>query len=289
MPANADNIELTVSATGTGACLGPPALSDCSWIWVTVGYPNDLHFQVSWRNGRKIREKVPTPDGSGYEWEERCGYSSINYVDVYCTNCGHPCEEPVLVSLQDGEYTLTNTQNGVWFDLSGDGVPQRLPWTARGSDDAFLVLDRNANGAVDDGRELFSHVTPQPPLGHGEVPHGFRALAVFDEPLNGGNSDGLISLDDLIYPHLRLWRDADHDGQTDPGELLTLAMAGVQSLSLTYTDANEHLDRHGNIFKFSAPVRFLGGRKIDAWVVYFNLETCPNCDLVGPFGPTDVR
>ena len=169
--------------------------------------------------------------------------------------------------------------NGVRFDLSGDGVLQRLPWTAVGSDDAFLVLDRNQNGRIDSGLELFSHVSPQPKPPEGEVPHGFRALAVFDDSLNGGNNDGKISDQDAIFPSLRLWLDADHDGLTDAGELLGLNAVGLSSISLDYTDAAEHRDEFGNIFKFSAPVSFADERSVDAWVVYFNLEGCSACDI----------
>ncbi len=271
-----------INATATGACLQPPLLTDCPWIWLQASNVSDVHFQVRWRNGRRIREKVQEPGTPGYVWEERCDYSSVESIDAYCTNCGHPCEEPIIVSLRDGSYDLTDTAGGVWFDLSGDGNLQRIPWTATGSDDAFLVLDRNNNGVIDNGTELFSHVSPQPPPGEGEVPHGFRALAVFDQAINGGNSDGQITADDSVYPHLRLWHDLDHNGETNAGELLTLASAGVQSVSLDYTDEDEHRDRFGNVFKFSAEVQFLGGRRTDAWVVYFNLETCPACEINEP-------
>lgn len=274
--------EKVISATATGACLRPPLLTDCPWIWIQVGNVSDLHFQAIWRNGTRIREKVQEPGTPGYVWEERCDYSATESVDAYCLNCGHPCEEPIIVSLRDGRYELTDTAGGVWFDLSADGKLQRLPWTARGSDDAFLVLDRNSNGVIDNGTELFSHVSPQPPPGEGEVPHGFRALAVFDQAINGGNSDGQITSDDLIYPHLRLWHDIDHNGETNAGELLTLAGVGLQSVSLAYTDRDEHRDRFGNVFKFSAEAQFLGGRHVDAWVVYFNLEACPSCEINEP-------
>ena len=122
-------------------------------------------------------------------------------------------DDPVVISLKDSQYELTDTKGGVEFDLNGDGETEQIPWTA-GKDDAFLVLDRNGNGLIDDGRELFSHVSPQQPSG---TPNGFHALRMFDDPLNGGNEDGRINASDEIYGSLRLWLDADHDGSTDAG------------------------------------------------------------------------
>lgn len=78
-----------------------------------------------------------------------------------------------------------------------------------GTDEAFLVLDRNGNGVTDSGRELFGSVTPQPVT---TTPDGFLALGVFDGAGNGGNSDGVIDNNDAVFSQLRLWQDSNHDG-----------------------------------------------------------------------------
>jgi len=168
--------------------------------------------------------------------------------------CTYGCT-PILVDLDRAGFRFTDLDGGVLFDIDADQALERVSWTAQGSGDAFLVLDRDGNGAIDGGHELFGDATDQPPS---DAPHGYLALAVFDRPAEGGNGDGLITAADAVFASLRLWVDADHDGASQPGELSGLAAAGVESIDLDFRE-NRRKDRHGNELRYRSLVRLVRG------------------------------
>lgn len=149
---------------------------------------------------------------------------------------------PIVLDLDGRGFRFTSAEAGVSFDIDGDGQEERLSWTDPAGDDSFLVLDRNGNGRIDDGRELFGNFTVQPPS---EDPNGFAALRVFDQPLQGGNGDGLITAADAVFSRLRLWRDANQDGRSQAAELASLAAARIDLIELDYR-ISDRSDRYGN-------------------------------------------
>lgn len=181
------------------------------------------------------------------------------------------CQSPVVIDLAGDGLTLTGATNGVAFDLNGDGVREQLSWTAPGSDDAWLVLDRNQNGTIDGGAELFGNFTSQPPSNE---PNGFLALAVFDVADAGGNGDGWIDPADAVFAQLRVWRDENHDGVSQPDELLPLGEAGISRLSTEYR-LSKRRDEWGNVFRYRAKVRDVNGSDIGRWAYDVYLVAMP--------------
>jgi hypothetical protein len=163
---------------------------------------------------------------------------------------------------------LTDAAQGVRFDIRGTGTPVQVAWTAPGAQNAFLCLP-DANGMCDDGKDLFGNFTPQP---SSPTPNGFAALAVYDDPKNGGNGDGTIDARDAIFSSLRLWIDANHDGISQPTELYTLPSLGITSISLNYK-WDQRTDQYGNIFRYRAQVGSTSGAGRMAYDVFLVIQT----------------
>ena len=129
-----------------------------------------------------------------------------------------PCNvgDPLVVDLDGDGLELTPVHQGVNFDFYGVGQAQAVAWV--GPDDALLVQDRNGNGAIDDGYELFGNIDQA----HAD---GFAHLATLD-----ANGDGMVSADDPAFAELLLWQDRDTDGVSTPEELRPLTELGILAI-----------------------------------------------------------
>lgn len=143
-------------------------------------------------------------------------------------------------------FHLTSQSNGVQFRVLPGDSKQQMSWTDANWRNGWLALDRDGDGTIDNFTELFGNYTPQPPS---PSPNGFLALAVFDDPANGGNANGVIDPGDSVYPRLRVWIDANHNGYSEPNELHTLASLGIAKIGLTYHDT-PYVDQYGNSFRY---------------------------------------
>jgi hypothetical protein len=139
---------------------------------------------------------------------------------------------------------LTRSYLAFEIDPLASGHPARIGWTAADADECFLWLDRNGNGTVDNGAELFGTATR---LRNGALAtNGFEALRELDT-----NGDGLVDANDACWPMLLVWRDLNHNGISEPSEIMPLVQTGVVGISLSYHGAGRS-DLWGNTFRYES-------------------------------------
>jgi hypothetical protein len=132
--------------------------------------------------------------------------------------------DPIILDLDGDGFELTHHSKGARFDILGNGSQQNTAFVTGG--DAFLALDRNGNGSIDSGAELFGDQRG--------AANGYEELRKLDD-----NRDGVIDAKDAAYDSLLLFKD-DGDGKTEDGELITLREAGIAEISIQYANVNEN-------------------------------------------------
>jgi len=167
--------------------------------------------------------------------------------------------DPLILDLAGDGISMTGAERGVRFDIDGDGRKDQASFVS--GDDAFLALDRNSNGRIDSGKELFGDQ-------NGSA-NGFEELARYD-----ANRDGQIDRADPVYDRLRLFQDLNGNGTTEAGELRGLNQAGIEAIRLSYQDTSEGLASGDRITQTGEFVRRDGstGRAADAAVRYLDLQ-----------------
>lgn len=216
-------------------------------------------------------------DGRGWGYEQAQASSDCGLEDPDCEpeeqSPGPECVgSPLIVSTDDDPVSLLSSSAGVRFDLTGTGILVHTGWVDHG---AFVVLDRNFNGHVDSGRELFGDATLRP---NGKLaPDGIAALADYDRAAFGGNDDGAIDARDLIYRSLLLWTDRNHDGRSEPHELASLADRGLVSISLAGRKVSASpISPVGNYIGLETLATRTDGGQTPVYDVWFRYTTSAN-------------
>lgn len=169
-------------------------------------------------------------------------------------------ETPLVIALVDeGIFTLPDDDN-IYFDHNNDGVKESTGWID--SNSAFLVFDKNENGIIDNGNEMFGNNTPN--ILGGYAKHGFDALSQYDN-----NQDNRIDNNDVIWSSLNLWVDKNINGETDIDELVDIECSGIEAINLIYEN-NGIIDENGNQFLLTSSVIWNDGRHTEISDIVFN-------------------
>lgn len=216
--------------------------ADHCYAATAVGHSNDFNLH---KRNQKGPVCMPDPPERPEVPEENC---------------------PVVLDLDLDGFHLSGPDPAVHFDIDADGAPDRIAWTRAADDDAFLCLDRNRNGAIDDGTELFGWATPL--LSGQRARIGYRALADLDRTELGGDGNGKIDAGDAAFHRLCVWNDRNRNGASDPDEIRSAAEAGLVSLDYAYRTTGQR-DVFGNLFRYVSRAEMRTHRgKIRSWLTY---------------------
>ncbi|QZX85033.1 calcium-binding protein [Metapseudomonas otitidis] len=178
--------------------------------------------------------------------------------------------DPLSLDLDGDGIETVGTNAGITFDFDGDGLKTGTGWVK--GDDGFLVLDRNGNGQIDNGGELFGVDTVK--ANGQKATDGFDALRDFDS-----NGDGVFDAKDAQFANVRVWQDTNQDGIAQAGELKTLAEHNIVAINLDSTASNQ--TSNGNLI--SATGTFIRGDGTQG-SVNANQSVVANLDLASnPF------
>lgn len=179
------------------------------------------------------------------------------------TSPAEDTSSPIILDLdRDGIETLS-TDAGIFFDHDKNLFAENTGWVS--ADDGLLVLDRNGNGLIDNGSELFGNNTE---LENGQrAANGYQALKELDQ-----NNDGQLDSSDAIWEKLQVWQDANSNGRVDEGELLSLEQAGVAAIATGYKNSNV-IDSQGNAHRQTGSITYTDGTAGESADVWFSTNT----------------
>ena len=169
------------------------------------------------------------------------------------------CNSPIAISVGGEEIinNISSSEDGVPYDLKGDGHPLWYAWQKHGDHNIGWLALTDQNGGVPNGKYLFGNYTPNEDCPNPNQNNGWKALAEYTEKDNGGNGDKYITPADAVYRKLRVWVDKNHDGVAQPNELFTLPQVGIMSIGTDYEET-KIADEYGNWYRYKGQINPLG-------------------------------
>jgi len=169
---------------------------------------------------------------------------------------------PLVLDLNgDGLVNTLSLKDGVYFDLNATDEAIKTGWVS--SEDGLLVFDRNQDGSINDGSELFG--TSFTLADGSKASDGFEALSSLDS-----NADGVLNASDDSFSSLQVWRDLDADGVSDSGELFSLSQLGISEIEVNAKET-AYLD-DGNYVGLEASYKTVDGAVHSIADVWFKTD-----------------
>jgi hypothetical protein len=169
-----------------------------------------------------VSSRRTTSDGVTEETSASITVSEIEVNARVRSNQNSQKQDPLTLDLNgNGKFDMNGK---TYFDINADGKDEYMPFVSDG--DGILVLDKNNNGRIDDGKEIFGDQNGKD--------NGFEELRRYDE-----NNDNIIDWKDKVYNRLQLWGDFNKDGKN---ELKSLNRTGIESISLAYRNAYQYVN-----------------------------------------------
>lgn len=166
------------------------------------------------QTGFVAKGQVTTSDGQKIDFNLQVNLQRSHSEQSTATiSVGPKVKDPLVLNLDGNSAQLTDVKFS--FDLNADGQAENISFVTGGS--AFLALDKNADGKINNGSELFGPGTND----------GFAELAAYDSDHNQ-----VIDENDAVFSQLRLY-NKDANGQD---QLATLAEKGVGAILLAHAD-----------------------------------------------------
>jgi hypothetical protein len=183
---------------------------------------------------------------------------------------------PIILDLNGDGVKTQSYAFGVNFDLFATGQSVQTGWVSSG--DGLLVLDRNHDGKINDGSELFGSATT---LASGsKADNGYDALRELDS-----NHDGVISQLDAGFKDLSVWVDSNSDGVSESSEIKSLMDLHIAQIGLTASVDGSN--DNGNIVGLTSSYQTTDGATHAAADVWFVADKAGS--VISSIDTTDAR